>query len=750
VQIPLAWYVTAMGAISSCACVAVLAPCLTGCTGTLLTERAERAASTNDFAMAVAYDAHFVGEHTAETDAQRAAHALGYVQQELARLGATSRNPDEEIAKVRSLLAWARAQEKALALTIEPRIRARIGELAHARWERVRALVQSGHIDDAVVLGRALLADAAATAEQNELKTLETKARSVHQAAAIALAGGERHEGAVMLHERLARQMGGSPTAAGERASVVAIRRAGMAPIVEATDAGACAPALDRLKALLPSGGDTPVHFTFRFSLCQERLVTSRSEDWREVPVQEESLQTVSDLVPRQVCQDRQGSCSNVVGELNDRGYRSSHVECNHASVCSMELESVARTERVRRTRYVQERYVVHHLRKEIDYSAVISTDIDGERLAFDVEKSTAKSNDLVHADTPPDASVAAKQAEAQVVDGLGAATRGLASFARQKQADRLREEAKAALAAGDPGQAEALYVESSLVTAKVVPELLVAGVSSAQLEAAIVNRPFEMQDNAGIPPVLPTIPESEILEDAHERTDARTLSATARAGYIAAVMGGVSRYAAATPADSTTGGFVGVIVTGAEQLGTPVTSAGGAFHMFGNFDGGTSTFDMSFDIGAGLKLGPVYLLPVGGLAFGTSTHASPSDKEFRPNAALRATALDAVYGGQLSVALPYPVNVTLHAQLVRTAPVQLDDFKQFTTRLQGTLSYGVSKELQVSFFARYWELDTASVGPLQFFGGNGHDHRLMTVGLGIAGGREQGFISQFFKKNGS
>jgi hypothetical protein len=60
----------------------------------------------------------------------------------------------------------------------------------------------------------------------------------------------------------------------------------------------------------------------------------------------------------------------------------------------------------------------------------------------------------------------------------------------------------------------------------------------------------------------------------------------------------------------------------------------------------------------------------------------------------------------------------------------------------------GVSKDPQISLFARYWELDTASVGPLQFFGGDGHDFRLITVGLGIAGGREEGFISQLLKKD--
>lgn len=735
--------------LSACTCVVLLAFPITGCTGTLLNERADRAASANDFAKAVAYDGRSAGEPSTQPDAARIAHAQGYVRQELARLGETSSAPDEQAAQVRGLLAWARAQDKALTAAIEPPIRARIGELAHARWERVRASVQAGHTDDAVVLGRALLLDAPVeTAEQEELKALEAKARSVHQGAAVALAGGEHHEAAVMLHERLARQMGGTPTPAGERASAIVIRRTGMASSVEATNVAACGPALAQLKALLPSGGDTPVHFAFRFSLCQERIVASQSEGWREVPVEEESLQTVSDFVPQIECHNVQGSCATVYGELDSNGRRSSHMDCNQSKVCGTEMKPVERTERVRRTRYVQTKYVIHHLREEIDYAAVISTDIDGQHLEFEVRQSTAKSNDLRHDDTPPATSEAASQAQGQVAAGLGAATRAAASFARQKQAERLRGEARAALAAGDPGQAEALYVESSLVTETVAPELVVAGVSKAQLEAALTNRAFEAHESAASPPALPTIAESEILEDAHERTDARTLSATARAGYTAAVMGGVSRYTAAAPADSETGGFVGVIITGAEQFGTPVTAAGGALHLFGNFDGGTSSFDTSFDLGVGLKLGPVYLLPVGGIAFGTSTHASPSDSGFRPNAALRATALDGVYGAQLSVALPYPLNVTLHAQLVRTAPVPLDDFQQFTTRLQGTLSYGVSTEWQISLFVRYWELDTASVGPLQFFGGDGHDHRLMTFAIGIAGAREQGFIAQLFKKD--
>ena len=85
-----------------------------------------------------------------------------------------------------------------------------------------------------------------------------------------------------------------------------------------------------------------------------------------------------------------------------------------------------------------------------------------------------------------------------------------------------------------------------------------------------------------------------------------------------------------------------------------------------------------------------------------------------------------------------------MNAQLVRTAPIPLDDFKQFTTRLYGTVGYHFSSAVELSLFGRYWELDTDSVKPLEFFGGNGHDHRLVTVGVGI-GGTSGKFLDTLF-----
>jgi hypothetical protein len=268
--------------------------------------------------------------------------------------------------------------------------------------------------------------------------------------------------------------------------------------------------------------------------------------------------------------------------------------------------------------------------------------------------------------------------------------------------------------------------------------------VSAGQLRAALANTPYEKADTPRKDLALPSISEAEIVEDAHERTDQTTLSAETRAGYSGALIGGISRYDTPAAGESSTGGFVAALVTGAQEVGTPFTGGGGSLHLFGNFDGRTSSVDFSMDLGFGLKLGQLYLMPVGGFAVGTSTHASPSDPDFRPDAALRATAFDGVYGGQVTFALPYPINLTVNAQLVRTAPIPLDDFKQFTTRLYGTVGYHFSSAVELSLFGRYWELDTESVKPLEFFGGNGHDHRLVTVGVGI-GGTSDKFLDKIF-----
>jgi hypothetical protein len=559
----------------------------------------------------------------------------------------------------------------------------------------------------------------------------------VHEAEVLRLAAGPNHEAAVALHERLARQMGGVATAVGVRAEATLARRTGMTSTVDAAFAGACAPAVERLKSLLPSGGDTPARFTFKFSRCAETPVTSARESVRETPVDYETTESVSDLVPTYDCHSVSTGFATI---CDGRGRNGCHQEETSGQKCDSGLRVVERSERVRRTRIVQTRYLIHSLELVLDYDVTLSSDVDGEHLEVD-SHSRATSGRITQDDTPPSTSAARSEALADLTRRLDGFTRALATFARKTQGNRLAREG---IAAADPDQAQALFVEASVVLGAATAQLRPAGVSVEQLDAAIANRPWELTDGVGPAPRFPAIAEAEVLEDAHERTNAMTLSADARAGASGGAVGGVSRYVGPTANDSTTGGFVGALATGAQGVGTRFTSAGGSFHLFGNFDSGTASFDASFDLGLGLKLGNVYLLPVGGGAIGTSTHAVPTNDNFRPNAALRANAFDAVYGGQVTIALPYPLNMTINSQLVRTAPVPFDDLKQWTTRLHVLVGYHFSKDVAVLLFGRYWELDTKSVGPLDFFGGDGHDHRLMTVGIGIGGTNEK-FIDTFF-----
>ena len=724
----LRWALSAIGSFS-------LLFQLTGCAGTLLEARSERAATAGDFERAKAYDAHIPDL----SESERASHTKGYVERQLARLAESNGTPDAQAAEVRGLLAWARNEKEEA--VVGGVIRSRLGELARARWGRVTAAANKGHVDEAVLLGRALLVDTPSDAPEHvDLRRFEAQARTAHEGSARTLAVTSGNDAAVMLHERLARLMGGAPTPAGELATAATTKRTGLSSAAEESEVGACAPAVALVRASLPTGGDTPIRFAFRFEKCRETVAASQSRAYRDVPVEQEVLRIVSDTVRESVCRDVQGSCSSLPNCMPGRNC----IDCNHATVCTNEWKAIDHTERVRLTRFVPTPYVVHHLRHDIAYAAVLTAEVQGEHHEVRIEL-TAHSSELRNDDTPPASATAERQAQGDVAIGLAEGARKLIALAREKQVEHLRAQARSATAAGDLGRSEALYVESSLIAGAVDPELLVSGVPRVAIETVLFDKALTQLDVVPSAPRLPTISESEILEDAHERTDRTTLSATARAGYLGALVGGASRWEAPTAGDSATGGLVGVYCIGAEKLGTPVTAVGGSFHMFGNFDGGTSSFDMSMDIGAGLKLGSFFLLPVGGVAVGTSTHASPSESGFRPNAALRATAVDAVYGGQVSFALPYPVNLTLHAQLVRTAPVPLDDFKQFTTRLQGSISYGLSTGLQFVVFARYWELATDSVEPLRFFGGNGHDHRLFTVGLGIAAANETGFISSLF-----
>jgi hypothetical protein len=494
------------------------------------------------------------------------------------------------------------------------------------------------------------------------------------------------------------------------------------------------------LRALLPTGGETPVKFAFRFTRCASRHEEGSVEAWRTTEVSEEVDQTVSDLVPSLDCQSVRTGSATICDTHDFNGRTLCHEEETRGQHCTNRYTAVERTERVRRTRNVQTKYRIYNLDVDIDYQVTLSTDIDGQHYELDAA-SIATSGRLVHDDSAPAMSDAFDAATKDLTRRLSGATAALATFARKTQSDRLKREAGAALAAGDAARSESLYVESALVDGSPSPELHPAGVSLAQLRAALAGTPFAQTDVVAAAPVMATVSEAEILEDAHERTNSLTLSAEARAGYSGGAFAGVSRYETSAPGASATGGFAGLLVTGAEQLGSRFTGGGGSFHLIGNFDGGTSSFDVNFDVGFGLKLGQLYLMPVGGAAIGTSTHASPSDSNFRPDAALRATAFDGVYGGQVTFALPYPVNLTVNAQLVRTAPVPLDDFKQFTTRAYATIGYHFSSSVDIMLFGRYWELDTESVKPLEFFGGNGHDHRLMTLGLGIGGSSDK-FLS--------
>ena len=726
-------------------CSFVVAMVGVGCSGTRLYERANGAASAGDYAHAVAYDALAANDRAAQPgsfDQQYATHAGRYAQQTLTRLGAPSpANADAQVAEVRALIAWARAESvDAAVLGVAS---ARLGELAHVRWPRVRSLVDAGTVDEAVVLGRAFLVDAPSDSpERTELAELEARARGVHEANVARLAEGKGHDGIVALHERLARQMGGQGSEPGRRAEAALARKTGMTSTVDASNAGDCNEAVNRLKGLLPNGGDVPVHFGFRFTRCTQKPNETVVEDWRTETVTDEVEQTVSDLVSSEDCHATTTGTTQSCAPTYD-GRQVCVDQPTYGQECGQRYTPVEHTERVRRTRNVQVRVVIHSLTVDLDYAVTMSADLEGQHFEADYA-AVATSGVLRTEDASPSMLLASAQASDDLAHRLDGATRALATFARKTESDRLREEAKTALDAGDEARAQSLYVESSVVQGAPTPELRLPGVTLDQLTAALADRPYVRTDSVGAPVVLPSIPQPEILEDAHERTDSLTLSAEARAGYSGGLFAGASRYLTPAPGESTTGGFVGLMANGAEQVGSRFTGGGVSFHLFGNFDGRTSSFDFSMDLGLGLKLGQFYLLPVGGAAIGTSTHASPSSDDFRPNAALRATAFDAVYGGQLTFALPYPINLTFNAQLVRTAPVPLDEFKQWTTRLFGTIGYHLSKDVDVLVFGRYWELDTESVRPLQFFGGNGRDHRLVTLGLGIGGSSDK-FLSGLF-----
>lgn len=733
---------------------------LAGCTGTRLYQRAEEAAAAGNTAMAVSYDqaSSWDGRALPEGfDATFRAHTSRFLDERLAKLGPpTADNADEQDAAVRGLLAWGETSTQAA--LVRERVGAHLGTLAQLRWPRVRALRDQERLDEAVVLSRALLKDATGVdALLAESTALETRARDAHLKDAATAAA---YPSAAALYGRLAQQMKAHPTPESTAAEEVLTRHTGMDLTLTTTGANACIAAIGQLGPYLPPKGDTPGHFTFRFTRCQptyERdsyvdIRTHTETEYRNVPV--------VDYIRGTSCASVSTGSVTVCdgGSLTDHRDGTTvlttrcHDEATYGQKCTDTYSPVTHSERVAYTREVQDQVTVYTGEAKIAYAIELEAETGGHHLVLQ-SSGVARSGGQRSEDKPLLDSALLDLATSQLASQLANAAVQMTRFSQADRAAALTRDADAAQARGEGDQAVALWTEAALLVnqppAGLVAALNARHVPTPLLTAALANQPWVVTLRAPTPVGLPEVAQAELEEDSREITDAQTLSADKRSAYQGALLLGGQQFQNSTPGLSSSAKGINLSAFGGGASPTnllPYTCFGGAMHLTGAFDSQLSSLEAGMTLGAGLKFKGLSVLPVGGLMVGTATHSNSDDDDFLPAANIRPSSLDVAWGAQLTLALPYPLKVTLNARLLRTRPV-LDgagvaggdgDTSPVlsTSRLEGYLGWRFLPELELLVFGRYQEA-AAHPGPgvFSFFSGDGHDRQTVSFGVGIGGG---------------
>jgi hypothetical protein len=553
------------------------------------------------------------------------------------------------------------------------------------------------------------------------------------------------------LHARLAGQMGASPDTEMKEAEAALVRRTGMKLALEAQGGADCEAAVGLLRPFLPPPGDTDAHFTFHFTRCERDLADDHHTAYRFRTVTDIVEEPVVDTVSREKCDNIQtGSAticdsSEVVNRMGiSTDYRRCHEEATYGTNCHQEYTSVEHTERVRRSYQVQEAYEVYRRRATLRWAAEVTVETGGHRMAL-TNQGSAQSTVHEQEGASPSATEPLQEATAQLAQQLAGTTRELSRFALADRASALEAQASEAKARGEAHVAEALWTElgvlRSAAPAPLVEQLAPQHVPAELLTAALRQVPWSLARAQPVDVGLPTISEEEIREDAHEITNSVALSAQSRSRYQGALMMGLEQFRNTGPEPLEARAFsIGAFGGGASPTPVPLTCLGGTMHLLGTFGSRGSSLDTGFTLGAGLKALGLCVMPVVGVIAGTSSHSDPESPESRANAAQRPAGIEAAWGSQLTLALPYPLNATLNARVLRTSPLLVDTgIQQWTSRAEVVLGWRFMPELELMVFGRYWQTALSQPpGTLDFFKGDGQLRQTMVLGLGIGGGYDR------------
>lgn len=729
------------------ACCALLA----GCSGTRLYERAERAASAGQWDQAVAYDTLSEQDGRAlpqEFPETYRAHTAAFLEQKLAALGApTDANADAQDAVVRGWLLW--IQGRSPEPLVRQKVGERLGQLAQVRWPRVQRLVAEGRLDEAAVLARSLLEEATgADALVSEAKDIELRARTQHLDS-MQQASGQLS--AKALHARLAELMGAAPTPEMNEAEAALVQRTGMKLAVDRQGGSACEAAVSLLSPFLPPPGDIPAHFHFKFTRCEQDFAEDHHTAYRTRTVSEMITVPVVDTRSHLACKLVQTGSATICDSSERVGRFGSsylvqrcHEEGTYGQECHTEYTAIERTEHVRTSYQEQVSYEVYRKQASLRWTVELTAEIGGHQQTL-TSQGNAQSRFQEREGSSPDSREPLNEATEKLALQLAGTVRELTRFAMADRASTLEQQASEAKSRGEAHVAQALWTESGVLRseapAPLVEQLAPQHVPAAMLTAALRRAAWSFTREAPKDIGLPTISLEERSEDAREITDSVALSAQSRSRYQGALLLGLQQFrnTGADPLQSK-GVSLAAFGGGASPTPVPLTCLGGTMHIDAAFDSKVTGLDVGMTMGAGLKALGLCILPVVGLVAGTSTHANPEEPNFLPNAAVRPSGIDGAWGSQLTLALPYPLNATLNARVLRTLPLIFPSgLKQATSRAEVVLGWRFMPELEFMAFGRYWQTATATgLKALDFFKGDGKQRETMVIGLGIGGGYDR------------
>ena len=725
--------------------IVVVAVFALGCSGTRLYERAASSASHGDVDRAVAYDFAIARDGRAlpsDYPAERAARIESWIALRIAGLGpVTEANADDQHAALVDL----RRRLQELALPLPRSLKSRLTDIAKARYPRARALAAENRFAEAVALGDAL------THDEPDVDDLVAETNAIAKKGSVHYVAHGRRDGtasnAAGLFADLARLLDPKVSLGELGASRTALHE-GIAIGYTAKASGSCsslgeAAIRDAIqKQYLPSAGKTQATVRVDVASCVNDVKPTERSEARTRTVSDFEYRTVQTVVPEQWCTDvphSETSCGDHTLADSTTVIHTCSTSTSTEQVCHPGYRVEEHTERVELTRVETYSVTFYGVEAKTTFDATITVDVDGRTFTTKATGTGVASKEKEG--EKPDADAAKSSADEDAAGDLARAIDGATLFARETKAKDAEAAAEQSQAAGETSAAIGHLAEAGFlrrtVPTKLVGLLANEHVGQAALEALFAGdaRPHQNLSETAARLTYPPAPSAEeIREDATELVDSQSLTAGKRAAYQSSIAIGAQYYRHRN-GWSTAGANVVGWGAGAVPVGSPFFCVGGAAHAFGSYDGdGVASAEVAVNVGAGLKLGGFCLMPAVGVRGGYSTHGNSDDADFLPSANIRSSLLEGQLGGQITWALPYPVDLVVNLRLLRAAPAVDFSSPLYATYVEGSLAWQFRNALVISLYVRHAEQGpTANAGYGDFF--SGFDRSLTTFSLGIGGG---------------